>query len=317
MASTSRTYLDVSRYLDLAHSYRHSHRSELSSNPSFEPADLDRILATLDKEVEDARIYIRQFQESGDNVDEYTAQIRSIAASRRYLRVKGPVSSTPASSAALSSEDEAILQEIITAQPLSRIQASSEFTIKYLDDAIKQAKSDLLKEEKLKEELDALSQLLVARHASLREKMDRQDVSGMSEKYVKKLLGRRDKSRTQLRHLMTVLKNLLDSRVAELLVEEENGAPVGGFDQTKAPRPRKGTTLDDIWTGARSAKIAREAKTLVENLLNAAFDSDSSGWIQLEDPDSIVVRLLVRSEIAVLRPGDARFIKLREFASTF
>ncbi|KAK9247064.1 hypothetical protein V1506DRAFT_455801 [Lipomyces tetrasporus] len=316
MASSSRTYLDVSRYLDLAHSYRYSHRSELSSDPSFELADLDRILATLDKEVEDARLYIRQFQESGDDVDEYTAQIRSIAASKRYLRVKGPVSSTPASSAGLSSEDGAILQEIITAQPLSRIQASADFTIKYLDDAIKQAKADLLKEEKLKEELDALSQLLVARNASLRERMDRQEVSGMTEKYVKKLLARRDKSRTQVRHLMSVLKNLLDSRVAELLVEEENGAPVGGFDKTKA-RPRKGTTLDDIWTGARSAKIAREAKTLVENLLNAAFDGDSSGWIQLEDPDSIVVRLLVRSEIAVLRPGDARFIKLRDFAGTF
>ncbi|KAK9489996.1 hypothetical protein V1508DRAFT_296057 [Lipomyces doorenjongii] len=324
MASSSKTYLDISHYLDLSHSYRHRHRSEVSSNPRFEPAAIDRILATLEKEVEDVRQYIRQFQESGDNFDEYAAQIRSIAASKQYLHVNGPVSSTPASLAKLSPEDEIILQEIVTARPLSRIQASSDFTIKYLDDAIKQAKSEVVKEEALRDELVTLSKLLLARLALLHKKLDHQKysassdawISARTEKYVTNLLARRDKSRTTLRHLMSVLKNLLDSRVAKLLVEEENGAPVGGFGETQA-NPKKGASLDDIWTGTRRAKVAREAKILVENMLNAAFDADSSGWVELEDPDSIVVRLLIRSEIAVVRPGDARFIKLREFARKF
>ncbi|KAK9484639.1 hypothetical protein V1527DRAFT_191897 [Lipomyces starkeyi] len=324
MASTSKTYLDISHYLDLSHSYRHRHRSEVASNLRFEPTAIDRILATLEQEVDDARRYIRQFQESGDNVDEYTAQIRSIAASRRYLHVTGPVSSTPVSSAKLSAEDETILQEIATVQPLSRIQASSEFTITYLDDAIKQTKSDVVNEVALSDELVTLSKLLLARLALLHKKIDHEKystssdawISARTEKYVKKLLTRRDKSRTTLRHLMGVLKNLLDSRVAKLLVEEENGAPVGGFEETQV-KPKKGPSLDDIWTGTRRAKVAREAKILVENMLNAAFDTDSSGWVELEDPDSIVVRLLVRSEIAVVRPGDARFIKLRDFARKF
>ncbi|KAK9240609.1 hypothetical protein V1525DRAFT_336488 [Lipomyces kononenkoae] len=324
MASSSQIYLDISHYLDLSHSYRHRHRSELSSNPQFDPTAIDRILATLEKEVEDARRYLCQCQESADNVDEYTAQIRSIAGSKRYLQVEGPVSSTQASSSKLSAEDETILQEIVTAQPLSHIQASSDFTIKYLDDAIKETKSDLVKEESLRDELVTLSKLLLARQASLRQKYDHQKSSASSdtwmsaraEKYVAKLFTRRDKARATLRHLMSVLKNLLDSRVAKLLVEEENGAPVGGFDESE-PKRKKHISLDDIWTGTRSAKVAREAKILIENLLNAAFDTDTSGWVEPEDPDSIVVRLLVRSEIAVARPGDARFIKLRDFSRKF
>ncbi|KAK9369922.1 hypothetical protein V1509DRAFT_638094 [Lipomyces kononenkoae] len=325
MAASSQIYLDISHYLDLSHSYRHGHRSELSSTPQFDPAAIDRILTTLEKEVEDAKRYLGLHQELVDNENEYSAQIRSIAASKRYLQVEGPMSSTPASSSKLSVEDETILQEIVTAQPLSRIQASSDSTIKYLDNAVKQAKSELVKEESLRDELIALSKLLLARQASLRQKYDHQKhsasssdtwMSAKTEKYVTKLLTRRDKARATLRHLMSVLKNLLDTRIAKLLVEEENGAPVGGFDESEAKR-KKPTSLDDIWTGTRSAKVAREAKILIENLLNAAFDIDTSGWVEPEDPDSIVVRLLLRSEIAVTRPGDARFIKLRDFATKF
>ncbi|KAK7205858.1 hypothetical protein BZA70DRAFT_277245 [Myxozyma melibiosi] len=296
---------EVTRYLHLAHTYRHAQHD---GSRVYSETELDRVIAQLENKVEAGRREVEKFR-AEEKGDEGAGCVRAIVAARRYTVDDGGEEE--------EEEDDAerIVRELEGMEKFEVARGG----IESLEGAIASAKKELEREEKTREELRALGKLLDARQEYLREKYGR----GMSERTrvevreVRKARGREEESRKKMRRLMVVLKKLLDTRIAEVLVEEENGAPVGGFVGEKrgggVVRPRK---LEEHWTQARSEKIAAEAKQLVENLLNEAFLPEQ-GWVELEDADSVVVRLLIRSDIAVLRANDGRYMKLREFASSF
>ncbi|KAK9470457.1 uncharacterized protein V1510DRAFT_422968 [Dipodascopsis tothii] len=121
-----------------------------------------------------------------------------------------------------------------------------------------------------------------------------------------------------MRHLMAVLKALIDDAIAPVLVEEDAGAAAGGFSAAERAlkQQQNKRSLRDLWDGGRQAELARELKALTEDLLNAAFDA-SSGYVRVTDPDSLAVQFLVRADVVEIKPADARYVRLRDYSKKF
>lgn len=254
-------YADITRYLHLAHTYRHAHHNEVE-NPrdtrQYTENELDSVISRLKKEIADANIELEKVKQEAKKEDEISADMRTIVASRKFI------------SSGKESEDEA--ERIVKILNESEMFMSSTGLIARIDSDILRAKAELENEVKVKGELLTLNKLLEARLSVVQQRSVHNGSStntSIIDKQLRKVMAQRDRANERLRRLTVILKQLLDSQIAEALVEEENGAPVGGFDDagvnaTTGKQALRPATLDDHWTEARSAKIAEEAKRLVE-----------------------------------------------------
>ncbi|KAK9480246.1 hypothetical protein V1514DRAFT_325860 [Lipomyces japonicus] len=283
--------------------------------------ELDNTIARLERTVNDTRKYLQSYQRTKENDDDRVALSKTILASRQYIETRtNDDSNNDMLNIDGMDDDRELITSIISAPAKSRLQTASNELIDKLQVLITDTNLAIEREEKLKTESTQLTKLLESRIKSIDQTSPifTTSASAIADQRLRKILARRESSNQKLKNLMSTLKRLLDLEIATVLAEEESGAPIGGWDQTRTNRKTlKQASLDKFWYGTRSKQLAHEAKALIENLLNAAFDPESNGYVEVQDPDGIVARLLIRSEIVSQRPNDDRFMKLRPFAKKF
>ena len=64
---------------------------------------------------------------------------------------------------------------------------------------------------------------------------------------------------------------------------------------------------------APEVRAGKELKTLLEELMNAAANGEGEGYVALPEGDSAAARFLVRANMAVYHPRDARRVKLVDY----
>ena len=146
-----------------------------------------------------------------------------------------------------------------------------------------------------------------------------------------------------LKQLVLAFRRFIDGHLALMIAAEDLGGPVVGDDLnldetqlkagfTKQGKPRKSATsrrldvdedlnaTNDEGQVAISPTTEREAarkefRKLVEDLMNASADEDSSSPYINITRESASVRFLVRAKVAQLHPRDARKLRLLEFGT--
>ncbi|KAK9454225.1 hypothetical protein V1511DRAFT_489174 [Dipodascopsis uninucleata] len=207
----------------------------------------------------------------------------------------------------------------LTPAVVSRLQSSSAQSIAILKEAIIKQQEELRREQDIYDELTRFKDRMdETRGALIEHEREQHTAKQIAERRINQLAGRRDEARTMLKHLMTGLKSILDSDIADILVDETKGAAVGGFIDKQGRTSAQGTDQDEAAALALKSSIARDCKQIIENLLNAAFEeSKTGGYIRVDDPDGVIIRLLLRADIILMKKNDSRYVKLRHFSKSF
>ncbi|KAK9464170.1 uncharacterized protein V1516DRAFT_669758 [Lipomyces oligophaga] len=198
--------------------------------------------------------------------------------------------------------------EQIRAFQTQRLIANGNSLSAYLQTEINTLKKQIHFEEALSNEMQITNKLLEERVYELR---NAQNYNVNQNDTVEQMIGQLEKTKSEkeskLVSLMLSVRKLIDSEISQMLVSQETE------DHVHSSRKRK-NGRDSTSILNRQKEIAREAKLLLENLLNAEFDDRDPGWVPISDPDNAAVDLLIRSDLALLNPDDVKQIRLRDFS---
>ncbi|KAK9465307.1 hypothetical protein V1512DRAFT_292665 [Lipomyces arxii] len=273
------------KYLDLSSTAAYLPELRKSDYEGNNQNMLEHILKNLESELQSTR---------ADTNEVYGVHFRyasSIAASKQYCReVDGG-----------DWGDESLVH-ICTGNTTLRIQEAWNFKdANFLDEL----RANIEIEKNLGDEVVALGEQL---EIEIEMRRRQSQLHSGTRSQFSKVLSRQEGCRKLSRDLMMDLRGVLEATACVLVTEEKN-------KRKKSKKGFKGQKkMNELWEGTKQIGVSREGKKLLEDLLNQAFVNGSDNWVSVPDPDSAIVRLLIKAEIAVTRGADSRVLRLRDFS---